>query len=185
MHETNIERLKKVMNNIHDKKIYSISQNTDENWIKEQKEKEEARKLKFDTFISSINEMYTCKDCNKNCRTFGTRLDDKVILKTGLCFDCLIKMETQLKIDGKYEEYQLTKMQNNAKSWLTDFKQQLNTYKKEYSDQIKTYVSDNGEVEDWGGGMDNDDFNKLMDNVYTEIETVVFGEDSEEKNEKI
>lgn len=182
MHQTNIERLKKAMSNIHEKKTFIV--NEDNEWKKEAQQKKEESYKKMDAIFDYLNEMYTCKKCNKNCRLFGKKLDDKVILKTGMCFDCLVQYETELRITGEYNEYAQKKIEDNAKSWLEEFKQTLEDYKNQYSDEVKSYVTEAGDVEEWGGGIEKEKFCDLLDNLYKNVERQIFGDESSDKDEK-
>jgi hypothetical protein len=51
-----------------------------------------------------------------------TRLDTKFQVISGMCADCHFKKETQLKIEGKFEEYAKERMKQNAISFLRDAK---------------------------------------------------------------
>ena len=46
------------------------------------------------------------------------RLDNKMWLMFGHCFDCQIKIENKLRIEGKYEEWQEKKIKQNKISFL-------------------------------------------------------------------
>lgn len=177
MHETNIDRLRKAMANVPDRKVFAI--NPDMEHKKEQEEIKTESKKKSDEITDFLNEIYTCDDCGTNCRMTGTRLDDKVILKTHKCFDCLIKMETEMRADGTYKEYEFKKMKANAESWLKDFRKQLDEYKDAYQRELQSFVTEKGEVENWGGGMEKREFEKLMDDTYNDLEKKVLGEEKD------
>jgi len=68
------------------------------------------------------------------------------------CFDCVIDTEHQLRIDGKYEEYERAIVANNAESYLDDLEQYLLEAINESNTQ---FVSERGEVERWKGGIDS------------------------------
>lgn len=86
-----------------------------------------------------------------------------------------------MRIDGTYNEYSQKKIEENAKSWLGEFKQHLEDYKKQYSSEVNSYVTQDGEIEEWGGGEDKDKVVDLLDNLYTNVEKQVFGDDNKEK----
>jgi len=64
------------------------------------------------------------------------------------CFDCVLKVETKLKAEGKWEEYQADMMNENKNAELDDLEKALD----EWIVDKDTFVSESGEVETWGGG---------------------------------
>jgi len=80
------------------------------------------------------------------------RNDSKMYKIHKMCFDCVIDMEHQLRIDGKYEEYERAIVANNAESYLDDLEQYLLEAINESNTQ---FVSERGEVERWKGGIDS------------------------------
>lgn len=65
-----------------------------------------------------------------------------------MCFDCVVKMESELKRLGKYEEYVANIGNNNKNAMLDDLELALESW----LEQKDTFVSESGEVEKWGGG---------------------------------
>lgn len=64
------------------------------------------------------------------------------------CFDCVIKMESEIKRLGKWDEYCANIMNRNKNAELDHLEAALEGWVTE-SD---TFVSEMGEVEKWGGG---------------------------------
>ena len=64
------------------------------------------------------------------------------------CFDCVIKMESELKREGKWDDYSANIMNTNKNAELDDLAIMLD----QWLDQKDTFVSEAGEVEKWGGG---------------------------------
>ena len=94
----------------------------------------------INTFPKCRNEVCTCMNPNRN--------DLKMKAIHGMCFDCVIDMEHQLKIEGKYEEYERQKMLENGKAWL----KQAELEKEALKVAIKArYVNEDGSVEEWEG----------------------------------
>lgn len=103
----------------------------------------------MDIIREEINQK--CTECKCEIR-WGSRHDSKIHAKTGMCMDCLIKMETQLRVTGKYKAYEKKKMLENEKSqieeslkYLTESKQYIKEHK------VFTYVNSNGLTEEWSG----------------------------------
>ena len=57
------------------------------------------------------------------------RLDNKMWLMFGHCFDCQIKIENKLRIEGKYEEWKEKKLKQNKISFLKDSIEQIKEWK--------------------------------------------------------
>lgn len=64
------------------------------------------------------------------------------------CFDCVIKMESEIKRLGKWDEYCSNIMNRNKNAELDDLEAAL----EQWVDQQDSFVSEQGEVEKWGGG---------------------------------
>jgi hypothetical protein len=64
------------------------------------------------------------------------------------CFDCVIKIETNIKQQGKWDEYCAGIMNNNKNAELNDLEVAL----EQWVDENNSFVSEQGEVEKWGGG---------------------------------
>jgi len=64
------------------------------------------------------------------------------------CFDCVVKMESEIKRRGKWKEYESGVMNENKDAMLDDLERALENW----VDEKDTFVSESGEVEKWGGG---------------------------------
>ena len=64
------------------------------------------------------------------------------------CFDCVIKMETEIKRQGKWDEYTASIMNKNKNAELEDLEAAL----EQWVNESDTFVSEQGDVEKWGGG---------------------------------
>jgi len=82
-----------------------------------------------------------------------TRNDSKMYKIHKVCFDCVIKMEHKLKIEGKYEKYERDMLANNAEDYINDLETYLLEALNSSNDQ---FVSERGEVERWKGGLDKE-----------------------------
>ena len=58
-----------------------------------------------------------CPECDK---VMKSRLDDKMYRLYNHCFDCQVKFENKLRIEGKYEEWEEKKVLNNQLSYIKD-----------------------------------------------------------------
>lgn len=64
------------------------------------------------------------------------------------CFDCVIKMEDKIKLQGQWKEYESGVMNENKDAMLSDLEMAL----EDWVEEKDTFVSESGEVEKWGGG---------------------------------
>ena len=77
------------------------------------------------------------------------------------CFDCVVKMESEIKRVGKWEEYQSNIMNSNRNAQLDDLEKALD----EWVDQSDTFVSEMGEVEKWGGGDRKEEYKQVKETI--------------------
>ena len=95
-------------------------------------EREEERKKSAERF-DSLKEFRMPWFCPKCSKTMKKRLDNKFWRIAGHCFDCQVEMENKLRVEGKWKEYEKSKIFENKKAYLKD----LNIYLsfKEYCDK--------------------------------------------------
>lgn len=113
-------------------------------------EQKKGYKIKLGKLSELRNEINTFPKCQKEVCTCmnPNRNDLKMKAIHGMCFDCVIDMEHQLKIEGKYEEYERQKILDNGKAWL----KQAELEKEALKVAIKArYINEDGSVEEWDG----------------------------------
>lgn len=104
-----------------------------------------------------------CPECSSLMKQ---RNDAKMYKVHKKCFSCVLEMETKLKIQGKYEEYERDMIANNAESYLND----LESYLMEAINESNTqYVSERGEVERWKGGINKEEFLSKIETDFIEM----------------
>jgi hypothetical protein len=94
-----------------------------------------------------------CSVCNMDINLFGDKVDQKMFSKTGKCFSCLDVEEQVMKIHGKYEQYEMTKLFKNKLSVLKEFRKNVIEsieYLKKDDAKIQMVCS-NGEIVTWVG----------------------------------
>ena len=93
-----------------------------------------------------------------NCGTLmKNRFDPKMYKIHKKCFDCVVKMETKLRAEGKYEEYERKAIADNANSYVDHLESYLMEALNTSNSQ---YVSERGEVERWKGGVNKKELTK-------------------------
>ena len=144
-------------------------------------EQKKGYKVKLGKLSELRNEINTFSKCPKEVCTCTTPKQNDLKMKTihGMCFDCVIDMEHQLKIEGKYREYERQKKLDNANAWL----KQAELEKESVKLALKArYLNEDGSFEEWGGvsweemeeKIENE-FQQFRENFIQKLET-----DSEE-----
>ena len=77
-----------------------------------------------------------CPECKKIMKK---KLDDKMYRLYIHCFDCQIKFENKLRIEGKYDEWEEEKVLNNQLSYIKDQIESIEDWKEEASKQVVAY----------------------------------------------
>ena len=91
------------------------------------KEKEKGDIIpKMTEIMQDVRMPLFCKECNK---VMKKRLDDKMWRLYGHCFDCQIKIENKLRIEGKYEEWEKEKIKQNKIAFIKDQIQTIEEWK--------------------------------------------------------
>lgn len=122
------------------RKSYSMYVPSDEAKLKREKEAEE--RLEKENLFQQMRELYQCPDFCPTCGKSMKSLDKKAWRKRGICFDCVLRVEAQLKRIGKYEEYEEQISLRNYKAYLTDIKGQAAEFANNLKDEIKVVNHD-------------------------------------------
>ena len=103
---------------------------------------------RFDKLKESIHLPLTCPKCSKAMR--GDRLNKKMWPIHKMCFDCVILMETKLKITGQYEEYARGLVTGGVKVHIKDLEEILLDMSLNGTDE--SIITESGDIENWVGG---------------------------------
>lgn len=141
-------------------------------YVLEQHEGFRIRKTKnTDIFQNIRDEIRSFPNCRKDtCTCVGThQLDQKMRKIHGMCFDCVIEMEHELKKAGKYDEYERNKIRENALAWLRDAERDVELLKQAYT-QVQQFVSNSdGQVEHWSAKMTVEEFESTIQKQFEEF----------------
>jgi len=105
---------------------------------------------KLDSIKKAMRMPHLCPNCNSPMKN---RLDKRYYPIHDMCFDCVVKMETRLKAEGKYEEYAKNIVTKNLITYIEEAEQYIEEL--EHSELKDTYVTEQGDIEDWDGGLDS------------------------------
>lgn len=98
--------------------------------------------------------------------------DKKMMAYHGMCLECVTDMETTLKLEGKYKEYERNKMLENAKAWLKQAEVEKEILKSALKAQ---YILEDGRVEEWEGGMSPEELEAKIDAEFEKFKTEFIG----------
>jgi hypothetical protein len=122
-----------------------------------------------------LDKLNTCKA--EDCKTIKiSRVDKKMISKTGYCLHCVSKREGKIKTDGLWKEYEDYKIYSNmishGKEIVSQFEQAYKDCKQEYE-----IVKEDGTLEKWVLERDAEEMKaeilKDIENYNTEIEMAI------------
>ena len=109
---------------------------------------------KLDNIKKEVFMPLSCPKCNNIMKK---RLDKPNYRIHKMCLDCVIEFEHKLKIKGEYENYKKRLINNNS----LDIVDEIETYLLEaINTTTNGYVSEDGVVERWVGGVNKKDFTK-------------------------
>lgn len=111
-----------------ERKVGDIWQETDSNgnitWVQKKEGylfKSNRHPDAIDALVKLREELEKFPKCPKEvCTAKNDRLDKKYRFKTEMCAECTCKMEDDLRISGKFKEYEQEKMKNKATSIFKD-----------------------------------------------------------------
>lgn len=104
---------------------------------------------KLDEIKKATRMPLLCPNCSQPMKT---SLDKKMYPIHKSCFGCVVSMETRLKMEGKYEEYSRNMVTKNIVTHIEEAEQFIEEFAR--STTKETYVTEQGDVEEWEGGVD-------------------------------
>jgi len=138
-------------------------------YVIEQRDGFRIKKTKSTEVLQTVREeLRSFPNCRKDtCVCLGKHpLDIKMQKVHGMCFDCVIEMEHELKKDGKYEEYEQNKIQENALAWLRSAEQDVEMLKQAYTQASKFVTNSDGATEAWTAKMTPDEFQEKIEEQF-------------------
>lgn len=120
---------------------------------------------RFDELKKVINLPIACPSCNKSMKS--NPLNKKMWAIHKKCFDCVITYETELKRQGKFEEYARSLVSGGVRQYIKDLEDALLDLAKEDNDQ---FVTEQGDIETWKGkGIDKQKLTEEIQNHIQEL----------------
>ena len=107
---------------------------------------------KFDKLKKMVIIPLSCPECSQPMKL--DNINKKMWAIHHKCFNCVIKMEAEIKRTGKWDEYEKQMLNNNKNAMVDDFEQSIEEF---YKMQVESYVTEQGDIESWSGGKINED----------------------------
>ena len=154
-----------------EKKIYVQMEDLDEKKKRQQQIKlEREEKNNRSDALKEARTPWFCPSCGK---VMNKKLDDKMYRLYGHCFDCQIKFENKLRLEGKYENWEKQKVLKNRLSWIKEQVQSVEEWREQSVKPIEVHnsvgVNDvQMEREKWDVNVDN--INKMADEALEEFD---------------
>jgi hypothetical protein len=130
-------------------------------YVVEQRDGFRIRKTKNSDVLQSVrDEIRSFPNCRKEtCTCAGTHmLDLKMRGIHGMCFDCVIEMEHEMRKEGTFDEYARSKVRENALAWLQDAERDVEMLKKAYTQVAEFVTNSQGELETYAARMTPEEF---------------------------
>jgi hypothetical protein len=158
-------------------------------FVIEQRDGFRIKKTKNTELFQEIrNELRAFPNCRKDtCTCAGTHhLDVKMRKLHGMCFDCVIEMEHELKKQGTFDEYAKNKIRENALAWLRDAERDVEMLKQTYTQATQYVTNADGETETWAAKMTAEEFEEKVQaefNKFKENFLLKLSEELENEND--
>ena len=179
----NIDAVKKILDGTHrtqtrtsvslNVKDAPVKRTIGERWIDEngkEWEQREGYKISVTKALDLLAE-HRMPECCPKCSVPMTKknLDERMWRIHSMCFDCVIDMEHQLRIEGKYSEYERQKVRENAMAWLVQAEKDVDDLVEAY--KIASFVNQDGSVEKWAGGLSPEEFKEKVQTEFEKFKT--------------
>jgi len=121
-------------------------------------------------------------NCKDGCESYldPGQADLKMKSIHGMCLNCVIEMEHELKMKGEYEEYEKKKMLANAEAWLKKAEFEKDILKGSIEAQ---FINEDGSIEKWGG-LNKDEVIDKIERGFEKFKTEYIGKLRKELDEK-
>ena len=123
------------------------------------------RKTKNSQVLGEVREeLKSYANCPKDTCTCDPNyyLNQKMRAIHGMCFDCVIDMEHELKKTGQFEEYANKKLEANAMAWLKKAEHDVVMLRDAYTKASELVINGDGETETWTAKMTPEEFEEKI-----------------------
>ena len=120
---------------------------------------------RLDNIKKSLMIPLTCPNCSKPMK--NDTLNKKMWPIHKMCFDCVITMETKLKREGKFEEYERNMTRKGIETYIKELEEALLELSLSTTED-ESVVTESGDIEHWVGG--NIDKQKILQDLQEHIQ---------------
>lgn len=145
----------------------------------EQKRGYKVKLGKLHKLRTDLKKFPNCRKDECSCLDPG-QADLKMKAYHGMCLDCVVDMEHQMKLDGTYDEYEKKKLLANAEAWLKQAEIEKDILK--YSIEAN-FINEDGSIEKWGG-LNKDEVIDRIEKGFQKFKEEYIGKLKKDLNEK-
>jgi len=144
-----------------------------------------------DVFQSIRDEMRSFPNCPKETctcltqKTYNSPANEKMRKIHGMCLDCVVDMEHELKKSGKYAEYEQNKIRENALAWLESAERDVELLKRTYTEASKFVTNADGLTEEWSAKMTPEEFDETIQKQFDKFKENFLKNLNGEENDNI
>jgi ribosomal protein L37AE/L43A len=132
----------------------------------EQREGFKIQKGKLDEIRNKLAEKRMPACCPSCKLPMKKKLDAKFWKLEGRCLDCQIDFEHQLRIEGRYESYEKSRILKNATSWLKEAEQEALELAAAFKSTLQ-FAGADGSYEKWTGGQTPEEVSERIEKEFT------------------
>ena len=124
--------------------------------------------------IKALKMPSTCPKCNNEMK--NNQYNKKMWSVHKMCFDCVIDMEHEHRINGTYEQYEKDLMRKNIEAWLRDAKAEMGAIKELLTKA--EFVNSDGTVEKWDSPWKGkeQELEELLERDFQKVKAQLLGE---------
>ena len=138
--------------------------------IRKKREEDRKRSEERMDLFKEFRTPWFCPECNKIMKQ---KLDDKMWRLYGHCFDCQVKIETKMRIDGIYDEWAGKKVNANKLAWIIEQKQSIEEFKKQKAPEfLQQFRPDGYSVDKEKWQMDVGEIKKQADEALEYLQKI-------------
>lgn len=121
--------------------------------------------------VSKVDSVVIPLLCPKCSKPIKHRLDKQMYNIHQMCLYCVTEMESELKMQGKYEEYEKNMMLSNARYYT----KMIDTGLDQLLDDIinEAYVMEDGTIQNWvGNGLNREEIKKQVTDKINKLKVI-------------
>lgn len=124
--------------------------------------------------IKALKMPNTCPKCNNEMK--DNQYNKKMWKVHKMCFDCVIDMEHEHRLNGTYEQYEKDLMRKNIEAWLIDARAEMGAIKELLTKA--EFVNSDGTVEKWDSPWKGkeQELEELLERDFQKVKSQLLGE---------